>query len=297
MSPAVDRKREGVSLVELLSVIGAIAVLVGLMLPAVQSVRQAAVRLRSQNNLRQLAHALHHLSSAHDGRLPGVERADGRNKAVDKDALRLLVQYIDGEPPLRHDYMDDVPAGADFRWRWRRAFLSPADPSPELLAGVEQHRDHSRPSSYATNMLGFVGPPSMPASFTDGTANTLLFAERYAYIHPGQAGAIFHFSDFKPPSFGLPGGHRRATFADNGWGDVVPVTSGTPPVTRASVPGKTFEPRPELKDADYRLLSSPYPHGLQVAFFDGSVRFLRVSVSEPAFWGMVTRDGGEVISE
>jgi type II secretory pathway pseudopilin PulG len=281
------------TLLELLVVIAIIGVLIAILLPAVQKVREAALRVESKNNLKQIVLATHHVANNHAGRLPTVD-GSGPVNGIAESLFFTLLPYVEEENLYHVMKAGQQPKASNHAVK---CFLSPADPT--LIGSL----DPGGLSSYGANARVFRSNPRLPNTFKDGTSNTIAFAEHYAF---GCNGAQFNWFYMLNPMTFEGGTARRATFADYdttmgtydpATNDVYPVTTGNPPSSIGSVSGLTFQTRPSTEDCDPRIPQTPHSSGMLVALADGSVRVVTSNISPRTFWGAVTPASGEVLGD
>lgn len=202
--------RPAFTLVELLVVFAIIAVLIGLLLPAVQKVRETAARVQCSNNLHQLSTAAHHFDLA-NGQLPpagGLAGGlDGRAPLTGSHHFFLL-PYLEEQAAYRDlaelaPYQVGCGCNQHSRYRFSRyvsgigpsqspagippmVFRCPADTTTFDGVVSDPFGRSVGTTGYAANLQVFgnhqwnSGPTTLAAGFPDGTSNTVVYAERSA---------------------------------------------------------------------------------------------------------------------
>ncbi|HEX4613656.1 MAG TPA: DUF1559 domain-containing protein, partial [Urbifossiella sp.] len=180
-------RRGGFTLLELLVVVAIVAVLIGLLLPAVQSIRRAALAAACANRQRQLGLAAHHRAADYGGQLPVYNSSRARPiRAVPPTPAepRPPRPPIEAAAPLVQllAYLDQGAAYQRMAARVQadrapmRELVCPLDPT----LAISKYNPHV--TSYALNAQVFATEVEtrLDTGFPDGTSATILIAEHYA---------------------------------------------------------------------------------------------------------------------
>ncbi len=273
----------GFTLVELLVVLAIVAILIGLLLPAVQMVREAAARAACLNNLKQVGLALHNFQDTHDTLPPGdwffpnaMNMSQGMatpDNAYGSAFFHLLPFLEQGD--LYKSSYGPAPGWAGNHYlasalenRPVKVYVCPSDPSNDALTAGRAL------GSYVTNMraLPSWGVTRIPGSFPDGTGNTVLVAEHFGRCRQA-------VPPYGPTETLWTG--AASSFADRNLPQVRPLWAST--VNPMPNPRVCLNVRPQ----------TPHTGVVNVLLGDGSARPIGVTLS-PNTWLLALRpDDGQ----
>jgi len=290
-----DSKRRGFTLIELLVVLAIIAVLIGLLLPAVQKVREAASRLRCTNNLKQLGLALHNYHGDYGTFPPGQVAAPYDRWKYNHGWAVFVLPYIE-QLLLYARYRWDQPSGGlanqDVVAHPLKNFWCPSAPEQDryyfgrpfaAYGGKAACGDYAPtwkvdPALAAGDYWGVLVPNRMTrlTDIQDGTSHTILLTE--------DAGRPRQWRMGRPGPDQMIDGGPWAGF----WTGIT-VEGSTP--DGASRPGPCA-----LNCTNEHEVYSFHTGGANAVFADAHVSFLSASMSLRTLAALVTRAGGEVVS-
>jgi prepilin-type N-terminal cleavage/methylation domain-containing protein/prepilin-type processing-associated H-X9-DG protein len=297
--------RPGFTLIELMVVIAIIAVLIGMLLPAVNSAREAARRARCCDNLMQLAIALESYDSTHETLPPGVVNATG--PIVDQPQgyhfgwLTQILPYIDQKNVYNHLNFKlglYVPENSSARLIYVDSFFCPSDAANvrRSAAGIAMtsyvgcHNDLEAPIAASNTGVLFLNSSVRIEDVTDGASQTIFIGEKLndgldLGWASGTRATLRNMGSTR--SSGPGGGKITYSIADDD--DDTP-WRGSGPKAASKVPG-TGEDDSSMVGS----FSSVHAGGTNYAFGDGSVRMLRTG-SPRILRLLANRADGEFIS-
>jgi len=284
----LSRRTSAFTLIELLVVIAIIAILIGLLLPAVQKVREAAARMSCSNQLKQMALACHSYHDANSSRLPPFYSGatPGSTTPPETQVFVALLPYIEQDNVYKTfgTPLNLQTAGTGIGHRSViKTYVCPSEPTQQdgLRQGdwatgcyAANYQVFGNPGAGNNAPLNGRGTISIPG-ITDGSSNTIMFAEKAAQSAGGHYNLWAH------------GGWNNSwspIFAYGSADGLTNYNSGMDTGTGVVGPNSKFLVQPQPGTAPVTMATTPHTAGMNVGLGDGSVKFLTSSVDATAVW-------------
>jgi prepilin-type N-terminal cleavage/methylation domain-containing protein/prepilin-type processing-associated H-X9-DG protein len=289
-------RRPGFTMIELLTVVAIIAVLIALLLPAVQAAREAARRTQCHNNLLQLGVALGNYVSTHGVLPPGVVNDKGPIQNIPQGyhfgwTVQILPYIEHGNLYRLFDFRRGVYEGSNLTAQSNRVgmLMCPSDSWPGSTNYMGCHHDVEGPIDVDNHGVLYLNSHVAYDDITDGRAYTILLGEALGGPSLGWAsgtrgtlrntGSPLNEPDaaVHPRGFGGFGGFSAIDLAKSQEELSALIKSGALPVS--FVGG----------------FSSRHPNGANFLFCDGSARFLTKTIDRRIYRDLGNRADGNLI--
>ena len=315
-------RRNGFTLIELLVVIAIIAILIGLLLPAVQKVREAAARMSCQNNLKQIGLALHNYENTRGGLPPSRNsKNSGLPPTIPTGSNRggvmvFILPYIEQDNVLKafdqkQDYLSLTNATIlPITFKLYQCPSSPGSPrklsqpagsnkyldvigptNPTSSGGVWNYAELSNPNALETFVADYASCVQVKSNdalygamrqntltpivnITDGTSNTVVFTEL--------AGLPKYYAYGKPSTKSDATKVGDVSWASQDW--------------RVTFTGDSANTNCAINCNNDLNPYSFHTGGANFVFADGSVRFLRDTLTSATLISLISAQNGEVVT-